>query len=145
MDFSESIDKASDVAFAKLGEVNGAIEALSEPYKTIVLIYSAQGVLDNGGLVYFFESDFPKNPPYQLFIEAYNKIGATEIALALTSALTFFKIENPEKNIEARLEFLRSLPNYHYGYYPHEFLKLNEAIIGNVEVWKQLNRYVANY
>lgn len=145
MGSSALIDKMSDAAFAKLKEANGNIESLSEPYKTIVLVYSAQGVIDNGGLVYFFENDWPNHPPYLLFIDAYMRIGATEAARAIDSALNYFDFESPELNKKARLEFLSSLPAYHYGFYPHDFLKLNEAVIGNDLIWEQLHEYVAGF
>jgi hypothetical protein len=40
------------------------------PAQVLVLVNSAQGILDNGGLQYFLESDWPANPPYSCFLDA---------------------------------------------------------------------------
>jgi hypothetical protein len=138
MDSINSLDKASDIAFAKLDKVGGNIEALPVPFRTIVIIYSAQGVIDNGGLEYFFESDFPNNPPYKLFIDAYRAIGAKGAADTIEKSLTYFETTQPELNIEMRLKFLESLPDDG----SHEFSQLSSRICGDASVWSLLEKYV---
>ncbi|MCR9297056.1 MAG: hypothetical protein NXI32_30510 [bacterium] len=100
------LEKASTLAFQKLEEVEGNIDMLEEPYKTIAVIYSAQGVIDNGGLVYFFESDWPHNPPYSMFADAYRRINLKEAGDAIEFAANSFGIPNPEKNKAFRNEFM---------------------------------------
>ena len=81
------LDKASEIAFKKLGEAGERMEDLEDPYKTVAIIYSAQGVIDNGGMGYFFENDWPNNPPYSVFADAYERIGRVDAARALRDAL----------------------------------------------------------
>ncbi|WP_379716993.1 hypothetical protein [Haloferula chungangensis] len=50
MSEEELLDEASEIAFGKLTEADDQMEQLEEPYKTIVIVYSAQGIIDNGGL-----------------------------------------------------------------------------------------------
>jgi hypothetical protein len=52
------LDKASDFTYAQLKLFGGDINRLAIPVQTVAVINSAQGVIDNGGLEYFFESDF---------------------------------------------------------------------------------------
>jgi hypothetical protein len=44
---------------------------LSEPLQTCWAVENAQGIIDNGGLQYFFDSDWDGNSPYSFFIQ-YN-------------------------------------------------------------------------
>ncbi len=82
------------------------IKRLSEPHQTVLLIYSAQGIIDNGGFHYFFESDFPNNPPYTVFIDAYRRIGAQDAADALAAAVARFPFPQPHLDCEARNQFM---------------------------------------
>ena len=88
------LDLASETSLKELDKVEVNIQILDEPFKTIATVYSAQGIIDNGGLEYFFESDFPDNPSYQLFIDAYTEIGAVEEAKCIQQSLSFFDISN---------------------------------------------------
>jgi hypothetical protein len=54
-----SIDQAVELASRHLRRVGGDPRRLSEPARTLVLVYGAQGVIDNGGFRYFFENDWP--------------------------------------------------------------------------------------
>src|SRR6478735_2557646 len=66
--------------------------------RTVALVHAAQGVIDNGGLQYFFESDFPSKPDYVLFIEAYRAIGAEDAANTLAKSVGLFPFESPHKH-----------------------------------------------
>ncbi|PRC90885.1 DMP19 family protein [Solimicrobium silvestre] len=133
-DFLES---ASKISFAKLDKAGGNIQLMKDPLQTIAIVYSAQGIIDNGGLEYFFSSDFPENPPYQMFIDAYNKIGAFEEAEGIKKSLAFFEDPNPELNLESRLKFIDSLPSD----FSHQFSKISEQMLGSESVWFLLNQY----
>ena len=71
---------ASDAADVELKRAGNDVTRLSEPHRTVVVIHAAQGIIDNGGLIYFFESDWPGTPPYSVFSDAYRRIGKTDAA-----------------------------------------------------------------
>lgn len=97
----EFLERASDVAFARLDEAGGDPARLAEPYRTVALVCAAQAVIDNGGLGYLFENDWPGQPPYALFVEAYRAIGAQAEAAAIEEASKLFVFPDPERH-EAR-------------------------------------------
>ena len=43
-----------------------------------IVVYAAQGIIDNGGFQYLFESDFPGCPPCSLTVPAFRRNGARE-------------------------------------------------------------------
>lgn len=47
---TDVLDLASDAAFTRLKDAGGDPGALSEILRTFVFVYSAQGIIDNGGL-----------------------------------------------------------------------------------------------
>ena len=97
-EMDELLDRASDLAFARLDEVGGDPQALDEPLRVVVTIYSAQGVIDNGGLWSFFEGDWPAHPPYSAFSYAYRRIGANAEADAIDAAAELFGFPSPERD-----------------------------------------------
>jgi len=137
MNSTNFLEPASVIVFKKLDEKGGNLFLLEKPLRTIAIVYSAQGVIDNGGLEYFFESDFPDNPPYQMFVDAYSEIGAIEEAEIIENSLSFFSLPKPELDMEGRRQFLASLPSD----YSHEFSKLSEKLCGNEKIWLLLEEY----
>jgi uncharacterized protein DUF4375 len=129
------LDKASDYAFARLEEVEGSLTKLPLPLQTVVVIYSAQGVIDNGGLEYFYESDFPNNPPYSLFVTAYRRIGAMEAARCIERTAAMFPFPDPHLQQVKRDRFLE-------GKASREFRLLSDRICGDQSVWDKLAVYV---
>jgi len=89
-----------------LSKANEDPQRLDFPFQTVVVLYSAQGVIDNGGFRYFFESNFPVKPPYSMFSQAYKQIGATKAAENIDRAVEMFGIRNPHLNCKKRNEFL---------------------------------------
>ena len=140
MNSTDFLERASDIAFKKLDEKGGNTFLLENPLKAIAIVYTAQGVIDNGGLEYFFESDFPDNPPYQLFIDAYCEIGANEEAEIIQNSLSFFSLPKPELDMEGRRRFLATLPSD----YSHEFSQLSGKLCGNSKIWTLLEEYAKN-
>jgi hypothetical protein len=138
---SSLLDKISSHAFSELEKVDGDINALPVLLKTVVVIYSAQGKIDYGGLEFFFGHDFPDNPPYQIFIDAYREIGANSVADAFEKSLTYFEMSQPELSLDMRCKFIDSLP----GNYSHEFSKLSSSICGDLSVWSLLEQYVQRF
>ncbi len=56
-----------DTCFEALARVQ-QVKRLKHPCRMVVIVYSAWGLIENGGLQYFFESNFPEEPPYEVFI-----------------------------------------------------------------------------
>jgi hypothetical protein len=76
---------------------------------TIWAIEKAQGTVNNGGFQFFFENDWPGNPEYVLFVEAFQRIGALEAADCLQDAIDMFPSESPHLDREMRRSYLASL------------------------------------
>lgn len=89
------LDRLSEHAFARLAELGGDPDALPDAARTLVVVSCAQGIIDNGGLEYFFESDFPGEPPYAMFVEAYRLIGASSAADCIERAVAMFRSRIP--------------------------------------------------
>ena len=136
MDPLEYLEAPSNLAFARLEAANGDLSVLPVPLQTLVLIYSAQGVIDNGGFQYFFESDWPGSPSYSVFTNAYRAIGASQIAVAIDQATALFPFDEPHLKTELRVQFLESLPD------DHPLNQLEDVACGNESVWLQLSEYV---
>lgn len=100
------LDAATDLAFAKLQRAGGDPRNLDEPFRTLAIVCAAQGVIDNGGLRYFFENNWPGQPPYALFAQAYRNIGAAVLAQAIEEAAAAFGFPHPERHEERRHQCL---------------------------------------
>ena len=136
MDPLEYLESPSDFAFIQLEAANGDLSALPVPLQTLVLVYSAQGVIDNGGFQYFFESDWPGIPGYFIFSNAYRTIGSGQIADLIDQAVALFPFNDPHINAGLRNAFLDSLPD------GHTLHKLGDSACGDESVWLSLSEYV---
>src|SRR4051794_17041806 len=92
------LERASDYAFSRLKEAGNRPSDLALPLQTVVVISSAQGIIDNGGLEYFYESDFPGNPPYSFIAEAYRRIGAVGAAECIEKTASMFPFPEPHRH-----------------------------------------------
>ena len=128
------LDAALNTVFARFADVGEDPSRLNEADQTVVAVYGAQGVIDNGGLKYFFENNWPGTPPYALFTNAYRRIGAVEVADLLDQAASRFPFPEPHKHQERRREFMAALDE------GDEFF--GNAACGNAGVWKRLEEYV---
>ena len=79
----DNIDETFDKIMASGFNVNTA----PLQNKVVVMITTAQGIIDNGGFDYFFESEFEDSPDMQDFVTVYKEIGAIESAVAIEKAL----------------------------------------------------------
>ena len=134
---TENIDKAFSKATIKLKKVNEQIDALPRSVVTFLLVYSAQGVIDNGGYQYFFEADWPGNPPYSKFIEAYSEIGCEKQSHDIERVVTTFPFENPHLNERERVKFIET----NYDEDNLEVQGWGEMLCGDNEVWEKLESY----
>jgi hypothetical protein len=136
--FSTAVEYAMD-AVAKAKDVT----KLALPVRTLALVHAAQGVIDNGGLQYFFESDFPGTPDYALFVEAYRAIGADDAAITLERAVALFPFDAPHKHVKKRNEFLENFLDENEEPVDSPFEPLTDKLCGNKSVWEKLKKYVA--
>jgi len=67
-----------------------------------------QPIIDNGGYKYFFEADWPDNPPYSDFINAYHRIGCISQAEELERIVNTFPFESPHLHCDQRNEFINT-------------------------------------
>ena len=88
------LERASAYAAERVREAGGDVSQLPEPVQTVVVVDTAQGIIDNGGLGYFFESDFPGNPPYSFFVEVFRRIGAESVASCIEQTSRMFPSRN---------------------------------------------------
>jgi hypothetical protein len=100
------IDWASTDVFRDHDSPDWSPYRLSEPLLTVWAVVFAQGIIDNGGFGYFFENDFPENPPYSVFWEAFRRIGALESSQCIESAANLFPAQHPELDYQMRRDYL---------------------------------------
>ena len=136
------LDRAASFAFRQLDAHNQVIESLSPQLQTFLRVYSAQGILDNGGLQYLFESDFDKQPPYSKFVEAYQSIGAVDAAQALSQAVALFPFADPHLDANRRQQTMDYLWNDDDSF---GFGDLDNALCGNESVWSHLREFVEKH
>lgn len=136
---ADVLDFASEAAFARLKDAGGDLTALSEPLRTFVLVYSAQGIIDNGGLEYFYLKDFDGQPAYGEFVEAYSRIGASSAAACIDRSSRLFGISDAHKHEAKRELFL--IDETGKGLQQLKFL--SDEVCGDASVWECLRLFVA--
>lgn len=134
MGSSSPLGQPYDHAIARLAAAGGDVSALPVPLQTLLLIESAQGIIDNGGLAFFYEADFPNNPPYSDFVEAYRRIGADTAAACIEQSAALFPFEEPHLFEELRLLWLERIGG--------ELQRLEKGVMGDTGVWGKLAWYV---
>ncbi len=139
MAVKDLLDIAADFAFARLDLAGGDPLTLPMPLQTVVLLYAAQGRIDNGGFRYFFENDFGGNPPYQTFSDAHRRIGAVAAADCLDRAVAVFPFDQPHLSQDKRNEFMDSMEE------SDDFFGLDDQVCGDEKIWQALTGYVVDH
>jgi hypothetical protein len=135
------LKQAADVVFAGF-ESDTDISRFPRPRQVFITIYSAQGIIDNGGFGYFFESDWPDKPPYSRFSDAYREIGAADVAELIDRGARLFGIADAHLHRDARLRYL----NEHCRDESAELIKLGDQVIDESErVFRLLEDYVRRH
>jgi hypothetical protein len=132
------LDQASAYATARVKEAGGDVSRLSEPVQTVAVIDTAQGIIDNGGLEYFYESDFPGNPPYSFFVETFRRIGAESVASCIEVTSRMFPFSEPHLYEAKRQQWLDEVKEDE----THEFVRLSRRACGDESVFRKLAEYV---
>ena len=139
-----SFDRAVEYALAEVRRV-GDPDRVPPPVRTVVLVHAAQGLIDNGGLQYFFESDFPGQPPYSVFVEAYRTIGANGEAQVLADAVKLFPFAAPHRFQARRDKFLETFLDGGAHRPDSPFKPFTDTLCGNANVWRLLEAYVERH
>ena len=138
LDDESMLDQLSDIAFQQMDSNGDDLTRLDEPYRTVAIIFGSQGIIDNGGLYYFFENDWPNNPPYSTFAGAYETIGCIEAAEAIRNAAASFGFANPELDFKRRRAYMES----NYNEETFEVNGWNDCICGDERVFPHLAFWV---
>ncbi len=100
-------DNLVQEVFEKYKEVaEKDINLVPEPDKTLMVIYSAHGIIGNGGFRYFFENDFPGIENYNIIIKSYNNLNLNKHAEAIEKVLSLFPQGQPHKCLDERNKFM---------------------------------------
>jgi hypothetical protein len=134
-----ALDLAADRIYKRLEQLGGNPELLPSSAQPIAILYTVQAIIDNGGFRYLFESDMPFTPPYSVISNAYRTIGATGPAEALDKAVSLFPFAQPEKDEQARNEFMNSLDE------SDQLFALGDQLCGDESVWQLLDHYVQTH
>jgi hypothetical protein len=105
----------------------------------VVVIDTAQGIIDNGGLEYFYESDFPGNPPYSFFVDTFRRIGAESVASCIEATSRMFPFSDPHLYEAKRQHWLGDGVKENEA---HEFVRLSRMACGDESVFRKLAAYV---
>jgi len=137
------LDRAIHFAIDQAERVGDPL-LLPLPLKIVYLVQGAQGVIDNGGLHFFFGHDWHGQPPYAVFVDAYRAIGAVSEADALASAVASFPFADPHKHECQRREFIEQflIDKDRTRHRPDSPFEIYD-ICGSEAVWRQLSAYVA--
>jgi hypothetical protein len=129
------LDRAAEYSYKELDRVGGDPTKLNIPLQTVAILYTVQAIIDNGSFQYLFESDFPVNVPYSVFVEAYRRIGALEAADRLEKAVSRFSFDNPHLHQAQRVEFMEGLEE------EDEFFQFGDEVCGDRKIWAALEEY----
>ncbi len=108
MSGTPDFDRAYKFSFEQFEKHNRDKSKLSIELQTIITITTAQGIIDNGGLVFFFEQDFEDQPPYESFAQAYDAIGASDAARILREVVASFPFADPQLSQDKRQECMEN-------------------------------------
>ena len=104
----DRIEAAMEDVFADSEDPDWDPLRLSEALVTTWAVYKAQNLVDNENLDVFFENDWPGNPSYKLFSDAFRRIGAIEAADCIDDAVAMFPNGVPHTDYEMRRSFMES-------------------------------------
>jgi hypothetical protein len=134
---SKSMSSSIDTCFEALDKVQ-QVERLDHPCRMVVIVYSAWGLIENGGFQYFFESNFPGDPPYDVFTQAFRSVGLTDIALRFSKLVSSFPFEEPHKFRRKRQEFIDLKPSSFITL----MTELEDLVYAHENIEKTLNSFL---
>jgi hypothetical protein len=101
----------------------------TECERVVVLVWTATGIIENGGFRYLLEGDFHGDPGFQLTADSFDRIGCHPAAEAFRETLARFPGGRPHANIRSRLTHylkqFRSMPTNEDG----AFFRAGKSIV----------------
>ncbi|GAB7126058.1 hypothetical protein JCM19000A_05650 [Silvimonas sp. JCM 19000] len=125
------LDLAYQKVLAKLPGTKGRPLLLEESLKNFMLVYHAQGIIDNGGVELLLSAAFPGGVQYSDVANAYEKVGLKDEADAVRNAIDLAS--------KYEIESAMNLP---------QWKEADSFLVGDVDVWRVLLEYLrrnANY
>lgn len=132
-----SLEELADIAWAQLEAAAGDLSVLPVPVAQFIRVHNAQGVHDNGGFRAFFEHQWPGQPDYGSFVEAYRAIGCGDQADELARVVDTFGFAAPHTRPELRRAYISE----HFEDAVDGVPKWGDALCGDEEVWAALLRF----
>lgn len=115
------------------------LAALPIEWQTYLAVCSHVELIKSGGLPFFFDGNFPGNPNYSIFSEAYRRIGCEDMALWFEEAVALFPFKAPHQNREKRQAYLKEYCSKGTG----ELCELGDRMMDSAEVaYRHLAEYV---
>jgi hypothetical protein len=111
-DTDRIVTLALDLVFDCCERADWSAYDLPRPLFVAWAVTTAQETINNGSLAYFFENDWPDNPSYSIFVEAFREIGADVTTGLLEEAVNEFPFENPHLDFEKRRAHLEECGAY---------------------------------
>lgn len=136
----DQFSSAMSVAMKKV-KAAGGIGNVPEPIRVAVTVCTAQGIIDNGGLQYFYEVDFEDQCPYPEFADAYRSIGALDAADLFERSWRLFPFVDAHLYEAKRQQWLDLVKEDE----DHEFHVLSDRLIGNKSVFPKLEDYIERH
>jgi hypothetical protein len=119
----------------------GALRKCAIPVQVALSVATAQGIIDNGGLQYFYEVDFEEQGSYTEFVKAYRLIGAEDAATYLERSIALFPFSDPHLHESKRQHLLDEIREDER----HEFHELSNKLIGHKTVFPKLMDYMSQH
>ncbi|MBS1191687.1 MAG: hypothetical protein H6R10_3479 [Rhodocyclaceae bacterium] len=141
MSITSEYSRLTETAYQALSKVEGNPLQLTEPFRTIVLVDTAKGIIDNGGIRYFFESNFPFTPEYSVFSAAFRNIGLVQAANDMDRAVAKFPFSEPHLHPAMRNEFMRTVESDPSG----EFQSAGDSIMDDTEFEARVLSYARKF
>jgi Domain of unknown function (DUF4375) len=132
------LEQAIAYSIACVESASGDVFKLPLPVQTVAVVQTAQGIIDNGGLEYFYESDFHGTPPYSFFADAFRRIGAESAAERVEASSRLFPFSEPHLHEEKRQHWLDTVKENE----THEFVVLSKRACGDESVFAKLAEYM---
>jgi Domain of unknown function (DUF4375) len=114
---------------------NFDVSKCDEKEETVMLVWHASGIIDNGGFQYLFEGSFNGDPDFARTAKAFKAIKAKKCAAAVGEALALFPGSKPPANIEKRLQTYQSVGASKRGAIDEKFFSES----------KEIRTYLARY
>jgi hypothetical protein len=132
------LDRAISYAIECVNAAAGDVRQLPLPVQTVAVVQTAQGIIDNGGFEYFYESDFVGSPPYSFIADAFRRIGAETAAARIDATARMFPFSEPHLHEAKRQKWLDGVKDND----GHEFVIFSRRACGDASVFLKLAEYV---